>query len=162
MRMPRKPEVVTTTWAPRFMALARVVATWSKDPSTQVGAVIIDADRHIVSTGYNGFPAGVDDDIEERFTDRDVKLAMTVHAEVNAVLFAGRRLDCCLLVTTTFPCARCMGVILQSGIRVILCPDPDLDARLKREPWEKDHQHARAMMREAGAYFIAQPAEETP
>jgi len=73
-------------WDSRFMDLARLVASWSKDPSTQVGAVIVDQDKRIVSTGFNGFPRCVNDSP----VDREVKLLRTIHAEENALLFARR------------------------------------------------------------------------
>ena len=78
-------------WDRRFLDLAAGMATWSKDMSTQVGAIIVDRDQRIVSSGYNGFPRGVVDSIE-RYQDRDTKYRMVVHAEINAILFATRDL----------------------------------------------------------------------
>ena len=65
-------------WDLRFIELAKLVSTWSKDPSTQTGAVIVDPNRRVVSVGYNGFPIGVDDD-PERYANRDLKYKMIVH-----------------------------------------------------------------------------------
>ena len=76
-------------WDLRFMEMARLVSTWSKDPSTQTGAVLVDTEKRIISVGYNGFAAGVEDS-NERYDDRPTKYKMVVHCEVNAVLFADR------------------------------------------------------------------------
>ena len=75
-------------WDTRFLGLAAHISAWSKDPSSQVGAVISDGNR-IVSLGYNGFAAGVEDR-RERLDDRDCKLNLTIHAEENAMIFAKR------------------------------------------------------------------------
>lgn len=77
-------------WDHRFLELAELVGSWSKDPSTQVGAVIVDIDNRIVSTGFNGFPRGCLDHADT-LGDRDRKLLRTIHAEDNALLFARRR-----------------------------------------------------------------------
>ena len=59
-------------WKKRFIQLSKEISTWSKDPSTKVGALIISEDRNIVSTGYNGFPRGIED-TEERLNNRELK-----------------------------------------------------------------------------------------
>mgnify|MGYP002128816433 CR=1 FL=1 len=92
-------------WDARFIALASLVASWSKDPSTQVGAVIVDQDKRIVSTGFNGFPQGVND----APVDREVKLLRTIHAEDNALLFARRNVAGIDLVVAVL---RCVGVVV--------------------------------------------------
>lgn len=76
-------------WDRRFLKIAREVATWSKDPSTQVGAVIVDPDQRVVSLGYNGLPCGVSDS-RDLLDDRVAKYATVIHAEQNALLFAAR------------------------------------------------------------------------
>ena len=73
-------------WDVRFLKLAHEVASWSKDPSTKVGCVLVKG-KKVVSVGYNGLPMGIEDSIE-RLTDRELKYEMTVHAEVNAVTTA--------------------------------------------------------------------------
>ena len=84
-------------WDCRLIELAKTISTWSKDPSTKVGAVIVDSNRRILSTGYNGFPKGIKDD--ERLENRDEKLEMIVHAEINAILFAERNVNNSILYT---------------------------------------------------------------
>lgn len=106
---------MTTKWDKRFMDLAEHVAQWSKDPSTKVGAVIVDRCRKVVSMGYNGFPQGVDDDID-RYVDRPLKYSLVVHAELNAILNAKRDVENCTLYVTLSPCRECAKAIIQSGI----------------------------------------------
>jgi dCMP deaminase len=104
-------------WTERFLSMAELVGSWSKDPSTQVGAVIVRPDRTIASLGYNGFPRGVKDD----YLDRDHKLLRTVHAEMNAILSAREPLNgCTLYVSPLFPCANCAAAIIQSGVSAVV------------------------------------------
>ena len=72
-------------WDKRFLALAEHIARWSKDPSTKIGAVIVDPNKRVVSLGYNCFPRGVEDS-EERLENREVKYKIIVHCERNALL----------------------------------------------------------------------------
>lgn len=103
-------------WHERFFALADLVGSWSKDPSTKVGAVIIRPDRTIASVGYNGFPRGVLD----HYTTREDKLLRTVHAEANAILTAREPLHgYTIYVTPLHPCANCAGLIIQAGIKTV-------------------------------------------
>lgn len=116
-------------WHLRFLRLAREVASWSKDPSTKVGCVIVDQSRRVVSLGFNGLPAGMAD-TAERPLDRDLKLALTIHAEENALLFAGRPVYGCVAFITRHPCAHCAAKLIQSGIgAVIYLSNPDFDRR---------------------------------
>ncbi|MBT3764776.1 MAG: CMP deaminase, partial [Rhodospirillales bacterium] len=93
-----------THWDHRFLNLARFIANWSKDPSTQVGCVIADPMMRIVSTGFNGLPSGVEDTIE-RLENRDIKYEMVVHAERNAIIDAKRDLSgLTLYVWPLMPC----------------------------------------------------------
>lgn len=129
------------------MELASFIAAWSKDPSTKVGAVIVDPrNKRIVSTGFNGFPFGVEDKAE-RLDDRSVKYEMVVHAETNALMFAGTQAaGCTLYVTPLPPCARCAVLIIQSGIRRVVSPTPDTS----REPWKTQFSISSQMFEEAG------------
>lgn len=134
-------------WDRRFLDLARTVAGWSRDPSTQVGAVIVRPDRTIASLGYNGLPRGVADE-PARLENRAAKLLMTVHAELNAVLAAREPLHGCTVYVWPFqPCAHCAAALIQAGvIRVVAPPTPpDLAAR-----WADSIKAACAMFAEAG------------
>ena len=102
-------------WDRRMLGLVNLIAAWSKDPSTGGGAGIVDAKNRVVSLGYNGFPRAVCDSDEALF-DRDEKLRRTIHAEENALLFAGRPVEGCTLYMTHPPCARCAAKLIQAGI----------------------------------------------
>lgn len=111
------------TWDKRFLALAELVASWSKDPSTKVGSVIVDRRNRVVSIGFNGFPHGVADD--DRLDDRERKYELIVHAEVNALLFAGRPVDGCAIYTWPLPpCSRCAALLIQAGVARVVSPQP--------------------------------------
>lgn len=122
-------------WDRRFIELAMHVAGWSRDPSTRVGACIVDQSRRVVSVGFNGFARGCND-APELYDDREIKYSRVVHAEVNSILFAGRDLTGCTLYTTPFsPCSRCAGIVIQAGIKRVVAPAIPAD---KAERWAKD------------------------
>lgn len=131
-------------WDKRFLGLAEYIATWSKDPSTKVGAVIADSDNRLVSIGYNGFPKGVDDSIE-RLENREVKYKIVIHGERNALLFARRDLKDCKLYTWPFmPCSPCASMIIQSGISEVIAPFSD------NPRWILDFKLSETLFIEAG------------
>tara|TARA_Y100000593_G_C4247930_1_gene305656 strand:- start:44 stop:508 length:465 start_codon:yes stop_codon:yes gene_type:complete len=134
-------------WDKRFLDSAEHTSRWSKDPSTKVGAVIVDEERRVVSVGYNGFPKGVDDNC--RLDNREEKYKIIVHAECNAVLFAQRNLEGCTIYTYPFmPCPTCAGIIIQSGIeRVVSYANTN-----KR--WENDFKISRSIFSEAGVRVV--------
>lgn len=134
-------------WDFRFLTLAMHIGSWSKDPSTKVGAVIVDQQRRIVSTGYNGFPRGVLD-TQKRLKNRKQKYGCTIHAEMNAILFAQRNLTGCTIYTTPFqPCSNCAAAIIQVGIvRVVTFPTSEELA----ERWKDSIELAKQMLGEAG------------
>ena len=111
------------SWDEYFMSLAHLSAVRSKDPSTQVGAVIVDSNNKVVGLGYNGFPRGCDDkefpwEREGEFLD--TKYAYVVHAELNAILNANKLIENCRLYVSLFPCNECSKAIIQSGIKEII------------------------------------------
>ena len=126
------------------MLLAKHVAGWSKDPSTQVGAVIVRDHRDLVSVGYNGFPPNVADDA--RLHDRDIKYELVLHAEVNAILNARERdlTGSHLLVWPLPPCVRCAATIVREGIAHVYFP-PSGCGR-----WADSVRKGRALFVEAG------------
>src|ERR1700686_4396012 len=94
-------------WDRRFLELAKHIASWSKDPSTQTGAVIVDQKRRIVSVGFNGLAQGVEDK-PERLHNRDLKYNMFVHCERNAIIFATQSLAGCTIYVWPFmSCGEC-------------------------------------------------------
>lgn len=134
-------------WDRRYLDLAALVSSWSKDPSTKTGAVIVRPDNTILSVGYNGFPKRMDDS-ERFYLDRDVKYSRIVHCEMNAAIHAPESIKGCTLYTYPFlTCDRCFVHMVQMGIvRVVapVCP-PD-----KRERWEPAFQRVREYAKEAG------------
>lgn len=133
-------------WDDRFMRIAQEVATWSKDPSTQVGAVIVDGNR-VVSMGFNGFPKGTLDH-PELYTNRERKYRRVIHAEKNAVTFANRSVEGCTIYVTHAPCSQCVAQIIQSGITCIVCPNPWADHDYM-DRWRDDVLETEAMCKEA-------------
>lgn len=115
-------------WDIRFLELASLIGTWSKDPRTKVGCVITGPDREIRTTGYNGLPRGAKDDLPER-NERPEKLLWYEHAERNAIFNAARtgiRLENCSAYSTLCPCMDCARALIQSGIKRVITPKPDL------------------------------------
>lgn len=132
-----------TKWDSRYLELARHVSGWSRDPSTKVGAVLVRPDKSVAGLGFNGIPRGVIDS-PDRLEDRETKLAMTIHAESNAILSAHERLDgCTIYVWPMPPCSHCAGQVIQAGITRVVAPEPG-------ERWAQSCKLGRTMMREAG------------
>jgi len=134
-------------WDLRFLELARLIASWSKDPSTQTGAVIVRPDRTIAAVGYNGFARKMKDD-PALYANREVKYERIIHCEMNAILTAREPLVGYTLYTAPFlSCPRCAVHVAQTGI--IECVAPVCPERL-RDRWLKDLQRARTYLEEAG------------
>ena len=136
-------------WAARFIDMAKLVASWSKDPSTKAGAVIADGNR-VISTGYNGFPVFCDDS-EEIYFDKDRKYKRVVHAELNAILFAKGRSECCNMYCTNIPCSQCTAAIIQSGIKCVVVPEQDSSFM---DRWMSSIRESIEMMEDAGVKCI--------
>ena len=133
-------------WDLRFLDLAKFFCNWSKDPSTKTGAAIVDKNKRIISTGYNGFAKGVQD-YPDRYNDRELKYKFISHCENNAILFARRPLKGCTLYTYPFQsCSRCAVSVIQSGI--IRCVAPVIPEHLKSR-WGEDMELASIMFKEA-------------
>ena len=142
-------------WDRRWLDLARFYAGWSIDPSTAVGCVIARGKRQITQ-GYNGLPAGISDSAE-RLHDRETRLALTLHAEHNAILRAGasKVRGASLYVWPFPPCHRCACDIVQAGIKRVVVPlhvDPDL-----RERWKEPLAISRELFAERKISLIGVP-----
>jgi dCMP deaminase len=111
-------------WHKRFLDLCEHVATWSKDPSTKLGSVIVDSKKRVVSIGYNGFPRGVDDR-HDRYEDRPTKYLFVAHAERNALDNAPMMVDNCTMYVTLLPCNECAKSIIQKGITTVVTYRPE-------------------------------------
>lgn len=134
-------------WDQRYLELAELVSTWSKDPSTKTGAVIVSPENFVVSLGYNGFPRGVEDSLE-RLDNRELKYKMIVHCERNAIIAAKRDLKGCTLYTYPFmSCAPCAGMVIQSGISRCVAPYND------NPRWQEDFKLTQQMFREANVFW---------
>ncbi len=111
-------------WDAYFMGIAMLSAERSKDPSTQVGACIVDENNRILSVGYNGMPSGCDDDLMpwgKAGSALDNKYFFVCHAELNAILnYRGGSLRGAKCYSTLFPCNECAKAIIQSGIKEII------------------------------------------
>ena len=130
-------------WDVRFLKLAKEVSTWSKDPSTQVGAVLVNGNNNICGIGYNGFPKRICDD--NRLSNRDRKYEIVIHAEENAI-FNSSYSDWSTVYTYPFPpCVHCASRLIQAGrldtvVSVVGWP----------ERWDDSISKAFNLFREAG------------
>lgn len=137
-------------WDRRFMTLAHHVADWSVESGRRVGAVIVNGERIVLSTGYNGLPRGVDDSIEARHDAASgAKYLWSCHAEQNAIYNAaqiGLSLKGSTLYVPWHPCVDCAKAIIQAGVREVVGYKPDFE-----EPrWGDLFRLADEMMAEAG------------
>lgn len=106
------------TWDEYFISIAKTVAKKSKDPSTKIGAVIVDENHRPISFGYNGLPQGAKEEFLT-LTERPLKYHYVIHAEMNAILFAKRDLSNCTLYCEYAPCDACLKHIIQAGIKCV-------------------------------------------
>lgn len=114
--------VSMTDWAQRFIQMAQMISSWSKDPRTKVGAVAVGPENEIVATGFNGLPRGVVDASERMLAPQ--KYDWTIHAEANLVAHAARPVLSGKTVYITHPpCAQCAGLLIQAGVRRIVYGD---------------------------------------
>ena len=146
-------------WDTRYIKLARHIASWSKDPKARVGAVIANPDKgRIIALGFNGFPVKVED-TAERLGNGELKRKMVVHAEQNALLFAGQIAKGCVIYVVGKPvCERCAVLIIQAGItRVVARHWHTLPSDSK---WLEGSKLALSMFNEAGVKFSQSGAED--
>lgn len=135
-------------WHKRYFELAGFIAGWSKDKNAGIGAIIVDDEKRIVSTGYNGFPSGCDDSVEERY-ERPLKYTWTEHAERNAIYSAaknGVQLKGTTMYIQWFPCSDCARAIIQTGIKTLYCTEPTYD----HPKYGADFKISKEMLEECG------------
>ena len=141
------------TWGDRYIHLAKEISTWSKDPSTQVGAVVIGNNGEVLSQGYNGFPRGIKD-TPQRLKDREKKYNLVVHAEMNAINNAslnGVSLKGSTLYVYGLPiCNECAKGVIQVGIDKVIATRP---ADYNKE-WDESIKDAKALFKEAEVEYI--------
>jgi dCMP deaminase len=136
-----------TKWDKNFLSLAQQIALWSKDPSTKVGAIIVNKDKRIITTGYNGIPQYLNDNIKKRQIP-PIKYYWFEHAERNAIYQAakfGVSIKNCILYTTLYPCTDCARGIIQSGIIRIVT----LRRNKEKKQWIESWETAEEMFKEA-------------
>ncbi len=135
-------------WDKRYMEMAELVATWSKDPSSQIGAVAVNNKGQVLTMGYNGFPRGIRD-TQTRLKNREEKYKYVVHAEKNAIYNAtynGVSLHGATMYVYGLPCcSECAKAIIQVGVtRVVMQGNPD------NPRWKKSVADSIDMFSEAG------------
>lgn len=136
-------------WDRKFIEMAVLVSSWSKDPSTKVGCVIADSDHAQLSEGFNGFPRGIADD--SRLQVREMKYRLIVHAEANAIAAAARNghsLKGATAYVTFSPCPQCAALLIQAGIRRVVTIKGATPAH-----WLAECEIAQAMLHEAGVIY---------
>ena len=141
-------------WANRFLEAARLVASWSKDTSTKVGAIAIGPAKQILAEGYNGLPRGVKD-LPERF-DRPQKYDWTLHAEANVVAHAARQvLAGSTVYVTHLCCAQCAALLINAGVKGVV-----VDSTTSTNMPPEKFAIARQMFREANVTLIELTKEQ--
>lgn len=139
---------MTDKWHYRFLQMAAFTGSWSKDPSTKVGCVIVDQNKTVLAGGFNGFPRGVDDS-DARLQDREIKYKLTCHAEANAVASAAARgvvIAGGICYTTGYPCSSCAVLLVQAGIRQICyLANQDFETR-----WAAEVESSKMVFMECG------------
>ena len=137
----------------RYLDLAKFFSTWSKDPSTGVGAVAIGAHGQVLAQGYNGFPRKVEES-PERMNNREIKYQYVVHAEMNCIYnagFNGAKLDGSTMYVYGLPvCNECAKGIIQVGIKRVVIPENGTDVP---ERWKVSVLDTQRMFNEAGVIY---------
>jgi len=138
-------------WTEYFLNIAEQVKLKSKDKSTQIGAVIVGVDNEVLSTGYNSFPRGLDDTIEER-QERPEKYFWFEHAERNAIYNAARigvsLKNSTIYLTSGLPCMDCARGIVNSGIKVVWCKTECTTKN--KEKWVDSQMKSQQLLNECG------------
>ena len=146
-------------WGDKYIHLAKEISTWSKDPSTQVGAIVVGCDGQILSQGFNGFPRGIKDS-EERLNNRERKYELIVHAEMNAIYNAslnGVSLKDSTLYVYGLPiCNECAKGIIQVGIKKVIAMRP----KKYNIAWEESINNARNLFTEAEVMYLIDIEDE--
>jgi len=138
-------------WNERWLQLCDLIASWSHDASTKLGAVIVDDRNVVLAIGWNGFPRGNNDTIASR-NERPAKYSWTEHAERNAIYNAaskGISLLNATMYTQSLPCPDCARAIIQSGISTVIVKNKVLNDR-----WAEVQAISDEMFKEAGTHVV--------
>ena len=146
-------------WGNKYMHLAKEISTWSKDPSTKIGAVVVGDHGQILSQGFNGFPRGIKDS-EDRLNNRERKYELVVHGEMNAIYNASLNgvslKDATLYVYGLPTCNECAKGIIQVGIKKVVAMRPaDYN-----ETWNESIDNAQALFKEADVMYLIEVEKE--
>ena len=146
--------MIIPKWDLRFLKLAREIASWSKDPSTQTGAVFITPSRRIISVGYNGLAQGVNDEAL-RYNNRELKYELIIHCEENAMIFADRDAlqGSCLYTWPFLSCSRCAAKMIQCGVKRICSLEND------NPRWKESFRLSVMQFTEAEVCVVTYPRE---
>ena len=143
-------------WDVHYIRMAQLAADMSKDRSTRVGAIVVGDEHEVLSTGFNGFPRRVDDDVDERH-ERPAKYSWTCHAERNAVFNAARngvalKGGTLYLNWEPYPCPECARAIIQSGIIAVVGPDVPFPGSKDKNSidWQEGFKITKQMFEESG------------
>ena len=141
---------MSNKWDERFLEMAQMVAGWSKDPSSRIGAVAVDDKRRVLSMGFNGFPRGIKDD--DRLNIKVEKYERIVHAEMNCIYNAtynGISLDGSTMYVYGLPtCNLCALGLCQTGVKHVVMAKLPVP-----EKWEKAWEKTKAIFDEAGITY---------
>lgn len=144
---------ISTSWHKKYLLLAKHISSWSKDPSTKVGAVAIGGVGQILATGYNGFPRNIADH-QERLNNRDQKYKYVVHAEMNCIYNAthnGISLKDSVLYVYGLPvCSECAKGVIQTGIKMVVMPE----FKNTPEKWLNSFEKTRMVFNESGVNLL--------
>ena len=146
-----------SNWDQYYLAMARLAASKSKDPSTKAGAAIVRPDKTLVSTGYNGFPKQMPDN-PEWYSNREEKYSRIVHCEINAMIHSYEKLEGYTLYTYPFiPCDRCCVQMIQAGIKRMVAPVPSADALTR---WSAAFEKTKLYCQQSGVEVVEIPLPE--
>jgi dCMP deaminase len=141
-------------WHEYFFNFARDASLKSKDPNKKVGCVIVDQNKRIISTGYNGFPQPC----KEYYLSwaKPDKYGCVIHAELNALLYAKQSLENCNLYTTDAPCENCLKHIIQSGIKQVLYKSADI---VRKKIKSEDFLTIRRLIKSSDITVVQYPSQ---
>lgn len=136
-------------WHSRYLELAQQIASWSKDPSSKIGAIAVGSKGQVLAQGYNGFPRGIEDN-ESRFENKELKYKYVVHAEMNLIYNAsynGVSLDGSTVYVTGLPvCSECAKGLIQVGVQQVIMPTQEDTP----DKWVESFKLSKELFEEAG------------
>lgn len=123
-------------WNEYFIQIAKIVALKSKDTKRQVGAILVsEKDNRILSTGYNGLPANINDEID--WNNRELVHSIIIHAEMNCILYANNKYENSILYSTLSPCKDCIKIIAAAKIKKIIYLEEYKDLSISQDLCKK-------------------------